>query len=217
MKKLLSIRPWRVSFFKKQNDSDKETYEQFSDVFLVRNTHKDNIKTYQINNDKKELVLEVRCHFNNEILDVIELYSLEAYCRSVLKARKESSGYIVVKEEVTIGKLQIQKDRLCFLNVDNEVVYSAILVSADNFYQPLELKVISDYFYKIELHFIFKGKGNKNLGKYFIALHNLDLTRDKNILFDRHIAIALAIIIEEVIAISIKPIKLSLENSVVFY
>jgi len=210
MEKLFIIRPWRGSFFEKQNDFNKEAYEQFSDVFLVRNTCADNIREYYINNDKKEMILEAKCQLNRGILEIIELHSPKAYNKSVLKIQKNALGYVVLKEEIIIGKIQIAKDCLSFSNVDNEVLYSATLVSADADYQPLDLKTISNYFYKIELHFELNGKDNKNLGKYYFALHNIDLTRDKKILFDRHIAIALAIIIEEVIVILIKPFKPSI-------
>lgn len=207
MKKNLIIRPWRGSFFEKQNDFDKETYERFSDISLIRNNCTDNIREYYINNDKKELILEAKCQFNRGILEMIELYSPKIYSESVLKIQKDALGYIVRKEEITIGKIQIAKDCLCFSNVDNEVLYSATLVSSDMNYQPLDLKMISNYFYKIELHFELCGKDNENFGKYYFALHNIDLTLDKKILFDRHIAITLAIIIEEVIVTLIKPIK----------
>jgi len=210
MKKLLMIRPWRGSFFEKQNDFDKEAYEQFSDVFLVRNTCTDNIREYHINNAKKELISEAKCQFNRGILEMIELHSPKAYNESVLKIQKDALGYVVRKEEVTIGKIQLAKDCLSFSNIDNEVVYSATLVSADTDYQSLDLKTISNYFYKIELHFELRGKDNKNWGRYYFALHNIDLTRDKKILFDRHIAIVLAIIIEEVIVTLIKPIRPSI-------
>jgi len=40
-----------------------------------------------------------------------------------------------------------------------------------------------------------------------VLIIQVDLTRDKKILFDRHIAIVLAIIIEEVIVTLIKPIR----------
>lgn len=206
MKKIPTIRPWRVSFFQKQSESDKKLYEQLSDLYLVRNTYKDNLQDYQINNDKKEPVLKAKCHRNSGTLDVIELYCPDGYNGPVLKVQKDSSDYVIIKEEVVIGRLQIQKDRLCFLNLDNEVICSAILVNADNYYQPLDLVLISEWFNKIRLHFIFKGKDNEKLGKYFVALRNLDLTRDKKILLNRHIAIALAIIIDEVIATSIKPL-----------
>lgn len=207
MGKIIRIRPWRGSFFEKQNDFDKEAYERFSDVFLVRNACTDNIREYHINNDNKELLLEAKCQLNRGILEMIELHSPKSYNRPVLKIQKDALGYVVLKEEVTIGKIQMGKDCLSFSNVDNEVLYSATLVSADTDYQPLDIKTISNYYYKIELHFELNGKDNKNFGKYYFALHNIDLTRDKKILFDRHIAIALAIIIEEVIVTLIKPIK----------
>jgi hypothetical protein len=174
---------------------------------LVRNTCTDIIREYHINNDEKELILEAKCLLNFGILEMIELYSPKDNNKTVLKIQKDALGYVVLKEEAPIGKIQIAKDYLSFSNVDDEVLYSATLVSADTDYQPLDLKSISKYFYKIELHFELSGKDNKNLGKYYFALHNIELTCDKRILFDRLIAIALAIIIEEVIVTLIKPIK----------
>jgi len=90
MKKLLIIRPWRGSFFKKQKDFDKEVSERFSEVFLVRNTCTDIIREYQINNDKKELILEVKCKLNRGILEMIELHSPKAYNKSVLNIQKDA-------------------------------------------------------------------------------------------------------------------------------
>jgi hypothetical protein len=217
MKKLFKIRPWRVSFFKRQNDFDEGNYERFCDLSLTRNSRTDNVREYQINNDKEELVLEANCQLSSGILEIIELYYPKTYDKSVLKIQKKISEYVVLKEEIAIGKIQIEETRLCFSNVDNEVLYSATLVSADKGYQPLELKAISDYFYNIELHFSLNGKDNKNWGKYYFALHNLDLTCDKKILFDRYIAIALAIMIEEVIVTLIKPIKPTIGRGISTY
>ncbi len=213
--KHLNIRPWRVSFFQKQNEFNKQIYEQFSDLYLIRTNYKNNIIGYQIKNDQKELVLDSKLHINHGVLEAIELYSPEDYSRAILNVRKDSTEYIFVKDEVFIGKLQILKDRLCFLDVDSEVVYSAILVSGDNSCQPLDLMKISDWYYKFELQFIFKGKNKRGFGKYFIALRNLDLTMDKKVRPNRHIATAFAIIINETFLTSIKPIKPNLPGGII--
>jgi hypothetical protein len=207
MTKNPTIRPWRVSFFQKQNDFDKLIYERFSDLYLARTTYKDNIIGYQIKNDQKELILDSKLYLNHGILEEIELYSPEDYNRSLLNVRKDSTEYVFLKDEVFIGKLQILKDRLCFLDVDSEVVYSAILVSGDNSCQPLDLMKIPDWYYKFELQFIFRGKSKRSFGKYFIALRNLDLTTDKKVRLNRHIAVTFAIVINETFLTSIKPIK----------
>lgn len=205
MKKSRMIKPWRASFFQNLSEGDKKLYDQLSDLYLVKKVYKDKV-IYQINNDKKEVVLEAKCYLKCGSLVDIELYSRESYNRLVLNLRKDIPDYVVIKDESTIGKLQILEDRLYFINLENEIVYSAILVSAYNSYRPMKLTLISEWFYKTEFHFAFKGKENDNLGRYFMALCNLDLTCDKKVVFNRYIASLLAIFIDVVIASLIKPL-----------
>lgn len=209
--KKIKVLSWGDAPFQPKFTPLRKDYERYKDLYLKSNICTDGTIQYEVVNDSKELILYAKCYLNGKLPDLLAIYSPETNMK-ILEVKQEGPfRYSVTQEESVNGTILIQEDRLLYLDPTNAIVYSAILVSGE-FRNAVALLKVSSLYFEHELHLAIIDENEKLLGNYFLALRNLDLSPDKELMLDKNVVVALAIIFVESVHPPIDTLRVSFGN-----
>ena len=187
-----------VAEIEKSQEKNGGSLNSDNDLYLIKNSHTDDLIEYQIENKGKVPFWQGKCILTHGSVQSIELFSSSNINEVVLKVSiqaNDSSELLVKNGEVAIGSLKLTNSGLVFCNSDNKPVYSAILEGIPvekyekvaDFILRLDSLDVSAYPQK-KAFFRINDQNDEMLGKYYYSLKNMDLTLDENSKFDRRIA-----------------------------
>ena len=201
---------------KAEKQTAPEMLSSDTDLYLSSNISND-IVNYWIKNQENVVVSEAKCILNGGVIDLIQLYlqKVDEALNQVVIKELNSDNYLVKEGELILGSIKVKQDSLYFYDTNNTAIYSCILdeVDKDEMDQAINsILNIASFFSvstaneKTEIFFM-KDREEELIGKYFFALHNLDLNTGSKNNIDKRIPLIFAIIIDIQIQLALKNIK----------
>lgn len=177
--------------------------------FYIKNTKSINdLLEYEILNADKEVVWNCRCKLAQEIIHSIEMCTSDKV-ESILKViyNPVKQLYWVIDGQLSIGTIRKDSEGWHYNNVDDQLIYSAIIKEKDeeeeDFNKAVNLIGVFTPLYFTSptprrrlVDFILHGNKDEVIGQYFFSLSNIDLTSDIDRKFDRRIAVIFSILLD---------------------
>ncbi len=197
-----SNKPILGELIEKETEGNEASLNNDTDWYLFSD-RRENVVNYWIKNPENVVVFQAECKLDNGIIELIQLYSQKADDAPALCTIKiNSDNYMVKDGQLVLGSLKVNKDSLYFYDANNMAIYSSIF---DEFYES-ELNQAMDNIMciaslspvdnkKSKILFI-KDRTEKLIGKYFSALHNLDLDLGKRDNIDIRIPLIFSILVD---------------------
>lgn len=174
-----------------------------NDLYLREKNISSNLREYQVENCKKEIIWYSKCMLSRGNIQSIELYSSKPNIEMNLQVAKspDELRFIINDKKTAIGYLNVEKNGLFFSDLTEHKI-----VTVYEEEQTQESEDINTAYMIATLtpfpgskkpkQYLIKGKSTQILGKYYLSIHNIDLTPDINCEFDRRMAIIAAIFLE---------------------
>lgn len=175
------------------------------DLYLKKHPISDSIIEYQLLNKAEIVLWRANCTVNKGRINSIWISSGDRENETVLHVDVETPGlnYVVKEGPNAIGYIIAISNGYKFDALDNALKYSVTFET--NFTEGLGC--VADWLISLETgtgfssesnftYISFKDGNEETVGKYYIALNNLDLTPDINSKFDMRIAAAFSVFID---------------------
>lgn len=189
-------------------DTEKNP-DSISDIYLSKNILSSDLIDYEFKDRNNFVLWRGKCNLNLGEISSMVLFSGNANQEVVLQVEKESSPqkYVIKDSQSIIGNILVTKNGLELINNENNSIFTAILESETD----EGLGTVADWMIAFELstafsssrevtYFTIKDAYNQVVGRYYIALSNMDLTFDKNSNLDRRGAAIFSMVIDSLFA-----------------
>ena len=178
--------------------TDDDSFYNSSDLYLRETEYTYDLRSYQIDNRKKETVWRGKCFFHPSGIQSIELYSVECNKEPIILATRsqDNKTFLITDKKTPLGYLSLESKGLIIRDLDMRTIVSfeeSSFEKDDTVIIELITGTSLDYSSK---QFIIKGTTNNLLGKYYSALRNIDLTPDIKSELDKKVCIIASIVID---------------------
>lgn len=193
-------------FKKKENEERREldfSSASLNDLFLVPLFDAEQRGEYKVIDAEGGVCFQVCCTFLQQRLEALSLLPVQFEKTTDLQLLRENNAYLVLEAERLIGRIRRDRTGWSFILPDESILCSAKseCLKGDG------LGAVSDALLSFETlsvyssasktdKLLFCGRNEAVLGAYYPALRNIDLSGDDEQIFDRRIAVLLAIIFE---------------------
>lgn len=179
--------------------TDDDSFYNNSDLYLRETEGTYNLRSYQIDNRKKETIWWGKCSFSPSGIQSIELYPVKCNKEPIILATRsqDNKTFSLTDKKTPLGYLSIENKGLIIRDLDMKTIVSFEESSFEKddtvIIELITGTSFADYSSK---QFIIRGTTNNLLGKYYPALRNIDLTPDSKSELDRKVCIIASIVID---------------------
>jgi len=189
------------------NSKIKLDYYADSDYYYKKIDHNNNLITYQIENNKKQIVFYVECKVALGAINSMSFYLNAENGIKLFEVKLNLDKYIIIDKEDVVGRFEIAKKNIYFYCAEGQKRYSFILYEEEQNKGGIIIDILSSLigdgynsFNSVSsnsrIFDIYEEKNQKKIGRYFPKMNNLELTSARESEIDPRGALAAVIVLQ---------------------